>query len=121
MVESPYGGIMTDDIEDLEVIEFTDTFSIDWLSEKLRHAGVYGGIKSHLIPTKAGYLIPERARRGLEGYYEFMYHRDLGGVVIDSHETYTLQYINNIQVLTVHAQALVAPTLDAPPVLISLP
>jgi hypothetical protein len=101
---------MTDDIVDLEVIEFVDSFNLEWMSDKLRSGGVYGGIKSHLIPTKKGYLIPERVRRELEGYYEFMYDRHSGGgVIVDSHETYTLHYINNVQIITTHAEALVSP------------
>lgn len=97
--------------QELDIVEFTDEFSIDWLNEKLRSKQMFGGVKEHLIPTKSDdYLLPRALEQELEGYLRHVYENKTGGVIpISSQETYRLMYRNGKQYLVGEFKAMYVP------------
>lgn len=103
--------------QELDIVEFRETFTREWLEQKLRGVGMYGGLQSHLIPLKSeGYLLPRRLEQAVEGYIVYRYKQETGGVVpISSQE---IVYIPNgtYKDVEVLCQGMYVPAQQAPKV-----
>lgn len=97
--------------QELDIVEFTDEFSIEWLNDKLRQQQVFGGVKQHLIPTKTeDFLLPRILEQSIEDYLRYVYETKTGGVEpISSQETYTVIHRNNKEYLQGEFKAMYVP------------
>lgn len=87
--------------QELDIVEFVDEFSMEWLNDKLRNEHVYGGVRDQLIPTKSDdYLLPRNLEKHLEAYLLYMYDKETGGVEpVSSQETYKVIHRNGKEYL----------------------
>jgi len=79
--------------QELNIVEFKETFSKEWLDNKLRDRQIYGGVVSQLIPLRSGgYLLPRCLEQAVEQYIAYRYEQETGGVIpISTQEVYSIQ------------------------------
>lgn len=98
-----------DEVQDLDIIEFTEDFNYEWLNNKFRASQLYGGIDEHAITLRAGgYVLPQTVNKLLEPHIMHTYLSLAGDYdIIDTQEVYDTVVVNGVKYVRVRGQAMV--------------